>query len=51
MISKSIVLNTGCTSNLETGCPTQASRLRTHNQNITVAASMMAERKTVGLLS
>jgi hypothetical protein len=27
------------------------SRLRTHNQNITVAASMMVERKTVGLLS
>ena len=27
------------------------SRLRTHNQNITVAARMMAERKTVGLLS
>jgi ABC-type branched-subunit amino acid transport system ATPase component len=26
-------------------------RLRTHNQNITVAARMMAERKTVGLLS
>ena len=26
-------------------------RLRLHNQNITVAASIMAERNTVGLLS
>ena len=33
------------------GIPELVTRVRTHNQNITVAASAIAERKTVGDLS